>query len=409
MTNKIPELSKILGIPVVGKVADIWLGLSNLSATKEHDYRVALCERKGVDLDAMLKQFPPTGRVVQQHIVSGRTNCRHRGERIRTQLCPSCKGNVDVIVFGCKKHGECSIRSLLPDVKGCENCHDAESPLRYIRTEELVASARKMTQHVPSYVNAIAGAPRSGMIPAAAIATQLHLPLYSISPSGVLQKLHGGGRSGSLQGNRFLVVEDTVYSGNRMRSMKNNSKGLDAVWSTVYCNPNAAGVCDLIGETLPSPHLLEWNLFNSGVINGRAINKRVMLAGVMSDLDGVICEDCQVDDRDEAAYIDWMKNAKPLNLPRMTPIPVIVTFRIEKYRQITVEWLHKWGVRYNQLIMHPATSNAERHFNVIKHKAEIFKNSNYGLFIESNELQAKAIAAHSCKPVVCIDTGKVYQ
>lgn len=52
------------------------------------------------------------------------TDCRHRGEEIRREQCPSCSGVVQVKVFACSLHGECTMSKQINQLKNCSNCSD---------------------------------------------------------------------------------------------------------------------------------------------------------------------------------------------------------------------------------------------------------------------------------------------
>lgn len=64
-----------------------------------------------------------------------RDPCVHRGEVIRQELCPSCcGGKVELFIFACTQHGECTIGKKLESVACCKKCKDylssgGESPL----------------------------------------------------------------------------------------------------------------------------------------------------------------------------------------------------------------------------------------------------------------------------------------
>lgn len=51
---------------------------------------------------------------------SGR--CKHLGDELRRQECPSCKGTVQVKVMGCAMFGECTIGKDLPGIECCAAC-----------------------------------------------------------------------------------------------------------------------------------------------------------------------------------------------------------------------------------------------------------------------------------------------
>jgi hypothetical protein len=52
------------------------------------------------------------------------TDCKHRGEELRREQCPSCSGFVQVKVFGCTIHGECTMSKQINDLKTCNTCTD---------------------------------------------------------------------------------------------------------------------------------------------------------------------------------------------------------------------------------------------------------------------------------------------
>ena len=130
----------------------------------------------------------------------------------------------------------------------------------------------------------------------------------------------------------------------------------------------------------------------------------------MFDLDGVFCLD-PPDERDEEAYISYIKDATPLFIPS-TAVGGIVTFRLLKNQKITEEWLAKNGVKYGFLCMFNAQTWEERNNAGIDSgtwKGEIYKSMpNYRLFIESNVQQAERIYEISGKPVLCIENNKLY-
>lgn len=53
--------------------------------------------------------------------------CVHRGEVLRVEDCPTCSGHVRVKVFGCARHGECTIEKDV-GAKVCRQCGDHASP-----------------------------------------------------------------------------------------------------------------------------------------------------------------------------------------------------------------------------------------------------------------------------------------
>jgi len=54
--------------------------------------------------------------------------CRHRGEPVREETCPSCRGLVRLKVLACAVHKECTLSRVLPGLACCATCRDCEPP-----------------------------------------------------------------------------------------------------------------------------------------------------------------------------------------------------------------------------------------------------------------------------------------
>ena len=50
--------------------------------------------------------------------------CEHKGAFVRLQSCPTCKSPVDIKVFHCAIHRECSIATAMDAVATCRTCAD---------------------------------------------------------------------------------------------------------------------------------------------------------------------------------------------------------------------------------------------------------------------------------------------
>ncbi len=274
---------------------------------------------------------------------------------------------------------------------------------RWISTAELVTTtAQKLIPKLPYSISGVCGVTRSGMVPATVIATHMHLPLYAVSQhSGDPILLPSGSRGYGKGGGKILVVDDTVYSGSAFKTLRARL-GSNYIYAAVYARKPVAHVCDFYGEYLESPHLLEWNLFNSIVLAGSAINP-IMHGGVALDFDGIICGDPLVnEDINPTGYASWLANATPLLLPRRLPAKVIITARHERHRQATLDWCNRWGVKVDKLVMR------EGDVDVAKWKADVYKASKCSLYIESGPQLAEQIARLSNLPVACPAASKVF-
>ncbi len=291
----------------------------------------------------------------------------------------------------------------------CEQCPDyraTPSPTRrfeWVSTARLAADAALLAARLPPDAAGIAGIPRSGMIPAAVIATLLQLPLFELTEDGELRQLGHGSRGRNLGfaagGGPLVVIDDSVYGGGAMHKARATIARLQrrALFAAVYVRPEARRIVDLAGRELPSPHLFEWNVMNNGPFGGNARNP-VYGAGIACDFDGIFCHDAESGGPVGSPYL----------LPRKVSVRLIVTGRQERNRPATEAWLRRWGVRWERLEMLPDAEpfSAEA---AARHKAKHFRASGCGFFLESDPWQAAEIFARSGKPVICPIAGRVFQ
>jgi uncharacterized HAD superfamily protein len=168
--------------------------------------------------------------------------------------------------------------------------------------------------------------------------------------------------------------------------------------AVVYASPEAAHTVDLYAEILPLPHLLEWNFFNS-----------IHTPNVALDFDGILCKDCPAEDDDDGPrYVRFLETAKPKYLVRSCEIPLIVTARLEKYRELTEAWLRRWGVRCRELVMGPWAERS-RAYDIGQFKGQVYRDSGATIFVESCPVQARSIAEASGKRVICPETGEIHR
>lgn len=201
--------------------------------------------------------------------------------------------------------------------------------VRFVRTAELAEAANHLADLLPPDISRIVGVPRSGMLPAAIVATKLHLPLYTICNFEVVP-VGGGIRAawGNLppRDGRTAFVDDTIHDGGTVKLFR--ARGIDIDGGVLaVCYAKDPALVDVAAQQLPSPHLLEWNLYNTtwGTVFG-------------SDMDGILCHNPPHQDR-------------PKYLARHVPLKAIITARPESERAETESWLARYGVKYDRLIM----------------------------------------------------------
>lgn len=253
-----------------------------------------------------------------------------------------------------------------------------------------------------SRIDCVVGIPRSGMLPAAMIATLLGLPLADVRgfAAGIVN-----GRSGTkvAPGRRVLLVDDSCNKGGAMaaacKAMPRGTKVKRLAIFGPYQLAEPATAVDLWFEVVNGPRAFGWNLM-----------RHVRLPRWGFDLDGVLCRDpTNVENDDGPRYMDFLYRAEPLLLPTR-PIGHIVTGRLERYRAQTEAWLSTHGVTYDSLTMMPYPTKAARMEAMRERggrggwKAEHVKRLGVELFIESSRKQAGIIARETGTPVFCTET-----
>ena len=69
-----------------------------------------------------LQQFILVPRIANTSLQS--FSCIYRLPLLREEECPSCYGRVKLKVFGCEKHGQCTIGKKLESMACCAECPD---------------------------------------------------------------------------------------------------------------------------------------------------------------------------------------------------------------------------------------------------------------------------------------------
>lgn len=284
--------------------------------------------------------------------------------------------------------------------------------MRYKTINDLSDTIRHNIWKIPQDIDFIIGIPRSGMIAASMIASYMNVPLIDINSYIAGLKPYGGMRlqfynDNHIKSNKILIVDDTVYNGNSMRNVKDQLKSYkqNFIYCCIYLEGTGSNYVDIYLEDLRDLKtyeivLYEWNIFQH---HPHIMNK------CCYDLDGVLCVD-PPDERNTEEYINYIKNAKPLFIPKTT-IGCIMTYRLIKYKDITEKWLNDNGIKYNELHMFNAQSWKERNDSNITpeiYKGNFYKNNQYNLFVESNKFQAQGIFEISNKPVYCVETNYMY-
>lgn len=269
---------------------------------------------------------------------------------------------------------------------------------------KLLADAIRLDTEVINNLAGVCGVPRSGMVPATMLANFLHCELFAwtgeervyLKPGNRLRPVSSGGWT--------IVLDDSQYTGAGMERVR---QGMDPIisefvkYAAVYYDPEQGPKwLSYCGRGIPPRRYFEWNLM-----------QHPDLPTFMCDLDGVICYDPTAFDDDGPLYEASLKHARPLHLPHL-PVGSICTHRIERWLDVTKDWLARHKVQWmDRIYMSPyKTAQARREAGRYgRWKGEVYRDAKETLFIESSDEQAHIIAEVSNKPVICISSGKVYQ
>lgn len=269
---------------------------------------------------------------------------------------------------------------------------------------DLARDISKNLARIPLDVDLIVGIPRSGMMAASMLALMLNKKFCDVAAFLDNRSLqHGRTRLPSngdlaypLQARTVLILDDSVDSGDSMRrvlaEMEVLREGRSFITAAVYASRLGRSAVDIYFEQVDMPRVFAWNLFHRNELEHCCV-----------DIDGVLCNDPTHDDNDDGPrYLRFLESATPLARPTYR-IGHLVTSRLERYREPTVQWLNAHGIQFSQLHMLDLPSAAERRRLGChaQFKARIYRSIDTAtLFIESDPSQAGEIARLSGKPVL---------
>jgi hypothetical protein len=319
------------------------------------------------------------------HYTAG-CKCRDRSKKMDAMGVQWCRDNIDTIVDWMGEEAKkrhlpfMRIAAKLMAKRAIRRAAVAQKPVRWIPSSEISQAVRHVIKHLPSDVGGIVAVPRSGVPAAALLAMELHVPLYHLSASGLVQA-KGGARTnkGYADGTRLVLVDDSSCTGTSLKQLKSTHQDIDNMFKVVlFSTPATAGNWDLVYQQLTEPHFFEWNFFNSTYITSAAL-----------DLDGILCHN---------------GSDAPRWLPRRSPAKAIITARTEPERQGTEAWLAKWGILYERLVMFPGTAEERTPAAVAKYKASEVQKAGAAFYVESEPGLSDMLRERGVR-VLCPDQG----
>ena len=261
---------------------------------------------------------------------------------------------------------------------------------------------------LPKDLDLIVGIPRGGLLVANLLAVHLNLPLTDLD--GLLEKrvISGGGRLNrpvSLPSTRplkILVVDDIVWTGAQLEIAREKialaELPHDIQYGVVYLHPYSAALVDHYYEKLPGNRLFEWALLHNQYLTDACM-----------DIDGILCRDTtRSEDDDGDNYRRFLSTVEPEFKPTW-PVGWLVTSRLEKYRDLTEDWLERHNIAYEELIMLDVeTAKERRRTNASpQFKADVYQRTGAKIFFESSLTEATEIANKSGRPVYSMETRQM--
>jgi orotate phosphoribosyltransferase len=236
------------------------------------------------------------------------------------------------------------------------------SRLTLVTLDDLVACTNQWVRSFPETYDLIVGIPRSGLLVAAIIASKLGKPLTTpdcLRENRTWMTKRAPGANGGFR--KILLVDDAVSKGRELRGVVDGLREhgeFQIVKAALFVTAEGAPLVDLYHKVISERVLFEWNLLHS---------KKGDLA---ADLEGVIChEPPEGIDADEAAYRAWMANAKPYLIP-LYDIEAILSDRLNRYRDVTEQWLAKHKVTYKKLILRDRPAAKRSRGETAKYKGD---------------------------------------
>jgi orotate phosphoribosyltransferase len=275
--------------------------------------------------------------------------------------------------------------------------------MNYKSISDLNRDILEWIPNIPRDIDVIVGIPRSGLLVANILGLHLNLPITDVDGLIERQVLSSGRRLPDVgqeieSGSKIFVIDDSICSGYQINETKEQigkeSLPFDIIYGALYVTPSSTSKVQYWKQKLRMPRVFEWNLFHNDILNHACV-----------DIDGVLCRDPSKDENDDGSnYEYFISNIEPNIIPTER-IGWLVTCRLEKYRDLTTDWLKRLGIKYDHLIMMDYSSKEERlrMGNHAEYKAKVYTQCQAKLFIESSKKQAITIANKSGKPVICYE------
>lgn len=278
------------------------------------------------------------------------------------------------------------------------------SRINFVSIDQASIWTTEWIQAFPTQYDLVVGVPRSGMLVASIIALKLGKGLTTpdLLKSGDYWHSSRAGRKLSLDEIRhILVVDDSIDKGRAMAKAMTVIESIDKDFSVtkaaLIVREKTKHKADLYYKVIEPPRSFEWNLMHRKIASYAGSG---MLA---TDLDGVLCANPpRGADEDEDWYLEWLGNANPYFIPGFE-IDVILTCRLEQYREPTEHWLRRNGVQFKALQMWDVPNKDARRGSFARYKSDALLRIKPDMYWESDWEQAQTIWKETRIPTLCFD------
>jgi len=260
----------------------------------------------------------------------------------------------------------------------------------FVSLTDLMDMTRQWVRQWDKQYDVIVGIPRSGLLVANAVGMMLGKPVAT--PDMMVNNIRPFYRSGrEVKTDRVILIDDSVSSGETMRKNSNmlSRYGINHDRGALFVKPDSKQEVDIYYMETGDRRIFEWNMMHA------------KNCSVGFDMDGVLCEECpQHVKKSPESYADWVLNARPYLIPSYT-IDVIISNRLEMFRNETEQWLDDHGVQYKKLVLWDVGWDERRGYD--KNKARNVLKYHPELFFESSWKQAQCIWYETGIPTICIE------
>jgi orotate phosphoribosyltransferase len=274
--------------------------------------------------------------------------------------------------------------------------HQGEADVNYRSVADLNDDIVTWSRRLPGNINVIVGIPRSGLLVANLLALHMNLPMTDVDGLIEGRLIAAGPRLNAtrptvpdLDTLRVLVVDDSVWSGNQMRKIRERITAARLrhviFYGAVYITPNATDLVDYYHEKVALPRAFEWNV----------LHHPSLTASCMA-MEGVLWP-AEIGRIDAA---EGLRELRPIFAPTQ-PIGRLIATQPERLRVPIQEWLAHHRISYGELVLlDPTDSSIGRDEGCfVRAKASLYRHSNAWIFIEGTIERAAALAQMVRRPV----------